>query len=130
MPLKTIFLFAWLSVGDSFWARNGLCPLPSQCLDPIGLGPVQALSRPVLTCTLVPLYLQLTLSLCPSSPLAPTTLCLLSLSPRGMDLMETSHSGLSVSRSVTVCTLFSCGLCVDPVQEEASLMRVEQGTDL
>lgn len=41
-----------------------------------------------------------------------------------MDLMETSHVGLSVPRSLNLCIMYAMGLCTFPhlVQEEDSLM--------
>ena len=45
--------------------------------------------------------------------------------------METSHLGMSVLMSLTLCTLSGCRLCICShlLQEEASLMMAEQGTD-
>lgn len=54
------------------------------------------------------------------------------LSPRRRELIKVSHFGLSVPKTLTLCTLFSC----EPVmysyllKEEAFLMMTEQTTDL
>ena len=55
-----------------------------------------------------------------------------SLSPERRDLMKTSHLGLSMPRSLTFCTLFSCeSLYLFPLwQKEASLMMAYKVTDL
>lgn len=42
--------------------------------------------------------------------------------------METSHLGLSISRSLTLCVTSDCGT-LDLLQEEASLMMAQQDTD-
>lgn len=48
-----------------------------------------------------------------------------SLSPEGRDVMETAHLGLSVSKSLTLCTRSGCGsLCSYLLLEEVSLMMV------
>lgn len=75
-------------------------------------------------------------SWCPSSPLAlrlfPPLLLLSSLNPEGNDLMETSHLGLSVSRSLLLsakCLATDFCICSCMLQEEDYLMMMaEQGT--
>jgi hypothetical protein len=62
-----------------------------------------------------------------------------SLSPEGRELMETFHLGLRVPGALNLCILSGWGLgwggvvlCICPhlLQEEASLMMAEQGTNL
>lgn len=53
--------------------------------------------------------------------------------PRGdRDLMEATHLGLSVPRLLTLCTLSGCGSHISSqlLQEEASLVMADQGTNL
>lgn len=45
------------------------------------------------------------------------------LSPKERGLMKTPHLGLSVSKTLTLCTVSGCG------QGEASVMMAERGTD-
>jgi hypothetical protein len=55
-----------------------------------------------------------------------------SMSTDGRDLIETSCLGLSVPRSLTLCIMSGCrSLCLfHLLQEEASLIMTEQGSDL
>lgn len=69
-------------------------------------------------------------SRCPLSPLV-LTLFLPphpwgSLSAEGRDLMETSHLGLGVPRSLSLC-IMSGNICSHLLQKEASLMMAERG---
>lgn len=69
-------------------------------------------------------------SLCPLSPLALNSSALLpwsSLSLEGKDLIETSHSGLSVPRFLTYYITFACGshLCPHLQQGEVSMRMTE-----
>lgn len=68
--------------------------------------------------------------LCCPPLLTPLLHC--SMSPEGKDLMQTSRVGLSVPRSLLSAHCPAVGLCICPplLQEEASLMVGEQGTDL
>ena len=70
-------------------------------------------------------------SLIPPSPLTLTRFLppLVGFS-EGRDLMETSYLGLSVSWSLTFCIISGYGYLFHLLQEEASLMMAEQGTDL
>lgn len=53
----------------------------------------------------------------------------ISLGPKGEDLMKTSHSGMSVPKSLITCTLFSCGsLYYYLLQDEVSMMLAEQNS--
>ena len=108
-----IFICKWLSIvalsfqlQDPIWCRpeQGLRILPhsvsSQCIDPVDLEK-----------TLLPG--------CPPSPLVlrllPSPLPQGFLSPEGRDLRETCRLGLRDPRSLTLCILPGCGLCVFPI---------------
>lgn len=55
----------------------------------------------------------------------------ISQNPEGRDLMDTSHSGLNAPSSLTVyCLPVVLCICFHLLQEEASLLVAEQGTDL
>jgi hypothetical protein len=77
------------------------------------------LCRPCGCCHSLCEFMSVSLAVCPwypRSPLAPTLflspLPQGSLSPKGRDLMKTSHLGLSIPKSLTLSTLPAVGLCI------------------
>ena len=108
---KLIIHVQVLSIGDSFWARDGVCVHFSfQLQDLIWWRSMQDLSSYVCLSwciwkTLFPWY--------PPYPLTFTlflaSLPQNSLSPKGRELMETCHLGLSVPESLILCLTSGSG---------------------
>ena len=108
--------------------RWGLCPLPISELDLLAqtcAGPVHAAKVCESICGSALLCLEGLISLLSSLPLALTIFVLLllqsSLIPEGENLMETSHLGLSVPRSLTL-HIVSCGSLCIPIRCRRKLL--------
>lgn len=134
------FLCKWLSGGDSFLVRDGSpCPLP-----PLSDGTPSGLDlcRPRACCHSLCAFISASVLLCledfPWSHLSPLALFIFlspllqsSLSPEEKCLMKTSHLGLSVPKSLSLCELSSCGSHTSShLLQESSLMMDEQDVDL
>ena len=127
---KTIFLYSGLG--------NIACDqLSFQLYDPISLTkPIQEPLYAAPTCEFIAVWIQLILRDLVSSLYSDSYthyLLLASLNPEKRNFMEETTSGLYSLRCLHLYILFlAVGLCICSLQlkEEASLMMVEQGTDL